>query len=640
MEDILYVTVYGSPYGIGGAQGPAGPTGAASTVVGPTGPTGNTGFGVTGPTGATSTVPGPTGPTGPTGNTGFGVTGPTGPTGADSTIPGPTGPTGPTGADSTIPGPQGNPGDIYATSFNQTIDLSSLTFGDSLDLTIGTGFAYTKVSDVRVAASITQYFDALVTSYSGSTLSITVTGGAFVGSGIATLWDVNLGGPVGQVGPQGPTGAASTVAGPTGPSGPTGITGFGVTGPTGPTGPTGAPGTPITQYVSSFNSLTGAVNGLVSWNDLTGPAASVIFVKGVTALSINSGIGAIALEDETPPYGTTIALTNTGVTSFNGSVGSVQGVGRINGLTGSVGLSGSSTISVSRSGNTFTFAYIGTTGLTQAVQSLNGLSGAVTIAAGSNIGLTLSGNTLTISSTASSGGSGDGSAIIYNLYPKGACTGLSAGSLIAFSGLTWTPVPRTYVVTPSLWQTKSTTTNQYPTSTVTGVGDFINIDGTTLGGCPEGELIQIAFSNSSGTTNGFIKLDRGTWWLNYTIYDGNVGPGVFYGYYSGLTLINSSYELNANNILGSLSAPLIYDVVGFAMKIRGTTYNALDGRGGPFGNTYCLDDPYLRPLGSVGCTCCANGIRDTFNICGDGGVPPPGFTYNGCFVDSCGNLIC
>jgi hypothetical protein len=36
MEDILYVTVYGSPYGIGGAQGPAGPTGPGSTAAGVT----------------------------------------------------------------------------------------------------------------------------------------------------------------------------------------------------------------------------------------------------------------------------------------------------------------------------------------------------------------------------------------------------------------------------------------------------------------------------------------------------------------------------------------------------------------------------------------------------------------------------
>ena len=60
MEDILNVIVYGSPYGIGGAQGPAGPTGPGSTAAGLTGPTGNKGT---------------TGNTGSTGRTGDGYTG-------------------------------------------------------------------------------------------------------------------------------------------------------------------------------------------------------------------------------------------------------------------------------------------------------------------------------------------------------------------------------------------------------------------------------------------------------------------------------------------------------------------------------------------------------------------------------------
>jgi len=60
MEDILNVIVYGSPYGIGGAQGPPGPTGPGSTAAGLTGPTGNTGN---------------TGNTGSTGRTGDGYTG-------------------------------------------------------------------------------------------------------------------------------------------------------------------------------------------------------------------------------------------------------------------------------------------------------------------------------------------------------------------------------------------------------------------------------------------------------------------------------------------------------------------------------------------------------------------------------------
>ena len=60
MEDILNVIVYGSPYGIGGAQGPTGPGSTAAGLTGPTGPRGSTGS---------------TGATGNSGRTGDGYTG-------------------------------------------------------------------------------------------------------------------------------------------------------------------------------------------------------------------------------------------------------------------------------------------------------------------------------------------------------------------------------------------------------------------------------------------------------------------------------------------------------------------------------------------------------------------------------------
>ena len=60
MEDILNVIVYGSPYGIGGAQGPTGPGSTAAGLTGPTGPRGSTGS---------------TGATGYSGRTGDGYTG-------------------------------------------------------------------------------------------------------------------------------------------------------------------------------------------------------------------------------------------------------------------------------------------------------------------------------------------------------------------------------------------------------------------------------------------------------------------------------------------------------------------------------------------------------------------------------------
>jgi hypothetical protein len=242
------------PQGIQGEVGPTGSTGADSTIPGPTGPKGETGEkgadstvpGPTGSTGADSTVPGPTGPTGSTGadSTVPGPTGATGPTGADSTVPGPTGSTGPTGADSTVPGPTGptgstgEDGDIYATTSTTTINLGTVTGQNAI--TVDSGLAYSAAQSIIIAYDSSNYIEATVVSYTGTTLTYHVT--TVYGTGEYSAWDVNLAGApgpqgeVGPTGPTGPTGADSTVPGPTGPQGPTGADST-VPGPTGPTGP-------------------------------------------------------------------------------------------------------------------------------------------------------------------------------------------------------------------------------------------------------------------------------------------------------------------------------------------------------------------------------------------------------------------
>ena len=274
--------------------------------------------------------------------------------------------------------------------------------------------------------------------------------------------------------------------------------------------------------------------------------------------------------------------------------------------------------------------------MTQAVIRINGLSGTVGLSAGANVTITTSGNTLVIGATAISGGGvTNGSAVISELYPKGPNTGISAGSIIAFSGQTWTPVPRSYIATPSLWQTVpryNGAAGLWPPSKYVVWNENINIDGTTSGGFVEGELFQISLWEGSG---GGITLNPGIYWLNYTSYtpaSGGSGNGILVGHFSGITIINTNYLLqpHEDNTL---------DIMGFGMKIRGYTYNGYDGRGGPYGNTYCNSDPNLLPLGVSGCTCCANGV-EYWNICGPGGVPLPGFTYNNCFVDGCGNFTC
>ncbi|CAB4155711.1 Collagen triple helix repeat [uncultured Caudovirales phage] len=127
------------PQGLTGAQGVAGPTGLTGAT-GATGPQGIQGLkGDTGETGAASTVAGPQGPQGLTGATG--ATGPQGPQGikGDTGNAGATGPAGATGAQGeTGPaGPQGTAGvDAKETAyfFTQTIDMTTLTVGGTLDI--------------------------------------------------------------------------------------------------------------------------------------------------------------------------------------------------------------------------------------------------------------------------------------------------------------------------------------------------------------------------------------------------------------------------------------------------------------------------------------------------------------------------
>jgi hypothetical protein len=426
MEDIIYVTVYNTPYGIAGPSGPVGPTGPGSTASGVTGPIGPTG--PTGPVGAGSTVPGPTGSTG-----------------ADSTVPGPTGPTGPIGPFGPT-GPTGINGDIYSARSSTSINLGSLTLGSSVTLGVSSGLAYSKVQNILVAAGVSQYFNATVLSYSGTTLSVTVTG--ISGSGTLSSWDVNLAGAVGQAGPQGSVG---------------------------PQGNTGATGAIPTDYVYSFNGKTGAIQGVCFISGSTGISVSgstgSVSIINTGVLSVNGSTGAITnvartnasntftttqisndgeywkafhkttsnssslsptyidntfsasgfiqrwqASDATstitfPTTTTTLVGTHNTVSSFNGQTGAVQGVSQLlfgsgitlTGSTGSVQItntgvrtiSGSTGIQVSSSTGTPTISNTG-------VVSLNGFTGSVNLAAGANTGLSLSNGTITISSDGSS----------------------------------------------------------------------------------------------------------------------------------------------------------------------------------------------------------------------------------------------
>lgn len=100
-----------------------------------------------------------------------------------------------------------------------------------------------------------------------------------------------------------------------------------------------------------------------------------------------------------------LAVDTSGRQIFIGNAGGTGDIvashTTINGITGAVGISAGSNITVTQSGNTLTIA--STASGSGGVTTLNGLSGAVGISAGTGIDVTLSGNTLTIVNTVAAG---------------------------------------------------------------------------------------------------------------------------------------------------------------------------------------------------------------------------------------------
>ena len=103
------------------------------------------------------------------------------------------------------------------------------------------------------------------------------------------------------------------------------------------------------------------------------------------------------------------------------------------------------------------------------------------------------------------------------------------------------------------------------------------------------------------------------------------------GSFSGLKIINTVTNIRAVDLING-KFTIGYDsykpffVSGFAMLIRGNTFNAFDGRGGPDGNSAC--NTYTenqRPLGSDSCS--ADGVGLYPIIC----KANSGFTYNGVY---------
>jgi len=189
---------------------------------------------------------------------------------------------------------------------------------------------------------------------------------------------------------------------------------YGIVGPTGPTGPAGS----VLGAVASLNGKTGALQGVCTWNGLTGDVTGVTtgvvnnfkalqsFSNGISAsggitfngilnvgqmlsydgssdiaignktastveigklsnsalLAIQGDAAAIALiTDQFSVTATNVLFNNSNitgklVTSLNGKTGALQGVCAINGLTGTVGLSAGININIATVGNTLTVA--------------------------------------------------------------------------------------------------------------------------------------------------------------------------------------------------------------------------------------------------------------------------------------------
>ena len=182
-------------------------------------------------------------------------------------------------------------------------------------------------------------------------------------------------------------------------------------------------------------------------------------------------------------------ISNTGVISFNGNTGAITGVSTLT----NTGPNGAFITLTGSTGN----INIGNRG----VHSVNGITGALFLSEGSNItiGTCLATREITISATGGSATS-DGSAIIYNLYPNLPINGLCAGDIISYNGsCAWNPTPREYLVTPSIWQTRKTSTNGYPTSTLRKSGEgTLEIQGATA---VVGELIQLSLDGEFNMVN-------------------------------------------------------------------------------------------------------------------------------------------
>jgi hypothetical protein len=209
---------------------------------------------------------------------------------------GPTGPTGPTGAKGT--------GYKATSTSSVAIGTGNLTFKTQ------SGLAYVTNDRVRVSNSATNFIEGTVSSYSGTSMVVSVTNTS--GSGTYASWNIGIAGLQGSNGANGVTGA-------TGPTGATGAAGSnGTNGITGATGPTGAAGNNGATGSNGTNGVTGATGatGATGNNGATG-ATGANGTAGVTgptgATGANGATGPTGISSPWVASGSNVYFTGGNV---------------------------------------------------------------------------------------------------------------------------------------------------------------------------------------------------------------------------------------------------------------------------------------------------------------------------------------
>ena len=260
-----------------------------------------------------------------------GTSGTSGPQGVQGIqgIQGIQGTQGPSGTSGTS-GLTGANGDKYQTTSTTTFEL-----GVSTTLTIGTGLAYSIAQDVVISFDINNHQVSQVVSYDPLT-GILVIGPPTVvtGSGIYSVWGVNLNGAAGGNGTNGTSGV-NGIAGTNGTSGTSGVSGAqgvqgiqgiqgvagtnGTSGTTGTSGTSGSSGNTGTSGTSGINGTSGS-SGITNATAAYGLYAQTADSTPVTATAvettiIGSGVGTLTVPANAFSIGNSFLCSLDGIIS-------------------------------------------------------------------------------------------------------------------------------------------------------------------------------------------------------------------------------------------------------------------------------------------------------------------------------------